>query len=368
MFSYNKDIVILLVAGGTGGHFFPALSMAEDFQKLGKNIHFITDLRCKKYLPKILINASYIIDLYIVFDSIVNRIRSIFLLAKAIVKTYFLIKKIKPSVVIGFGGYPTFPSMFVSILLRIPIIIYEQNSILGKVNSFFARYAKKILVAYDDTKNIKSSLKSKVIVIGDIVRNNIKNLSIQKNFYQDPFTLFVFGGSQGAKFFSTFIPQSIKLLKFKYPNLVIHIIQQVRPDDYVNVEKIYSSIGINFLLSDFFHDISSIYKETHLVISRAGASTIAEIKYLCLPTIFIPLPSSQQDHQYYNAQKLYKENVSWCYRQDLLSLDVLANHIYRLVINRDILVNMSKKLLFIKDNSKYYIVDTLLKIIEQINY
>ena len=230
---------IILVAGGTGGHFFPAVALGEELVKRGYEVHFITDLRCQKYINQNMGLIFHILDL--------KRSGNIFLflpnLSIAILKAIKLLYNIKSSAIIGFGGYPVIAPMFAAIFLRVPIIIHEQNSYLGKVNKFFASFAKKIAISYEEVKNLPDFAKSKIVVTGGVVRRNIRELDsvvysvsprgpatgskkIKKRLdsvagprNDKLFTIFILGGSQGAKLFSELIPASIQILMQKQPDL-----------------------------------------------------------------------------------------------------------------------------------------------------
>lgn len=336
--------IIVLVAGGTGGHFFPAVALGEELVARGYVVHFITDLRCKKYINHKMGLIFHILDL--------KRSINIFLflprLLVAVLKAIRLLYSLAPSVVVGFGGYPVVASMFAAIFLRVPIIIHEQNSYLGKVNKFFAIFAKKIAISYNKIKNLPRVAKGKVVITGGIVRKNIRNLDSvagSRNNKDNIFTIFIFGGSQGAKLFSELIPDSIDVLMQKQPKLKLHITQQAALDDQVKIKNIYSKLNITYELAEFFNDIALQYQNTDLVISRAGASTIEELTYIGLPAIFIPLPSAADNHQYYNAKLLEDEKCGWCIKQDDISSKKLAGKIFELISNPKILENMSQNLL-----------------------
>ncbi|MCZ6901574.1 MAG: undecaprenyldiphospho-muramoylpentapeptide beta-N-acetylglucosaminyltransferase [Rickettsia endosymbiont of Ixodes persulcatus] len=333
---------IILVAGGTGGHFFPAVALGEELIKHGYEVHFITDLRCKKYINQDIKVIFHILDL--------KRSGNIFLflprLSIAVLKVIRLLYNIKPSVIVGFGGYPAISSMFAAVFLRVPIIIHEQNFYLGKVNKFFASFAKKIAISYENVKNLPEFAKSKIVVTGGIVRKNIRNLDSVAGPRNDKlFTIFIFGGSQGAKLFSELIPASIKILIQKEPQLKLHIIQQAALDDQVKIKDIYSKLNITYELAEFFDNMALQYKEADLVISRAGASTIEELTYIGLPAIFIPLPSAADNHQYYNAKLLEDKKAGWYLEQNNISAGKLADKILDLISNPKILEDASQNLL-----------------------
>ena len=356
---------IILVAGGTGGHFFPAVALGEELVKRGYEVHFITDLRCKKYIKQDMKVIFHILDL--------KRSGNIFLflprLSIAVLKAIRLLYNIRSSAIIGFGGYPVIAPMFAAIFLRVPIIIHEQNSYLGKVNKFFASFTKKIAISYEEIKNLPEFAKSKIVVTGGVVRENIRDIMSPRGLTTgskkslikplDPvvkprgdkpstdniFTIFIFGGSQGAKLFSELIPASIQILMQKQPGLELNIIQQAVLDDQVKIKDIYSKLNINYEFAEFFENMALQYKEADLVISRAGASTIEELTYIGLPAIFIPLPSAADNHQYYNAKLLEDKKAGWCLEQNNISAGKLADKILDLISNPKILEDASQNLL-----------------------
>ena len=289
-------------------------------------------------------------------------------LSIAVLKAIKLLYNMKSSVTVGFGGYPVIAPMFAAIFLRVPIIIHEQNSYLGKVNKFFASFAKKIAISYETIKNLPEFAKSKIVVTGGVVRENIRELkviemssrglttgskkslikaldSVVKPRTDKLFTIFIFGGSQGAKLFSELIPASIQILMQKHPSLELNIIQQAALGDQVKIKDIYSKLNITYEFAEFFDNMALQYKEADLVISRAGASTIEELTYIGLPAIFIPLPSAADNHQYYNAKLLEDKKTGWCLEQNNISAGKLADKILDLISNPKILEDASQNLL-----------------------
>jgi len=360
----GKRKVILLTAGGTGGHFFPALALAEELAKNSElEVHISTDNRCKKYLTNDIKIKSHIVDLYINLRGMINKLKIPFAIYLSLIKAFILIKKLKPELIIGFGGYPSFPVMFIGQLLSIPTIVYEQNSFFGKSNKFFAKKARVIALAYKNTENLPTNYSDKILITGDFVRYNIKNLPEKTSFNNKLFNLLVFGGSQGAKIFSSLIPETIKVLLIKYPETNIRIVQQVLEDDKERVKKTYDDLKIQSTISDFFHDIYKQYENSQLVIARAGATTIAELTQIGLPAIFIPLPSSADDHQYYNAKSLQDSNCSWYYRQEEVTAEILADKIHNLIENPSIIKEASLNLLKRKTDGTKHLANTVLKII-----
>ncbi len=356
---------ILLVAGGTGGHFFPALALAEELDQNKKlKVILVTDNRCKKYLTNNLKIESHIIDLYINRTGLYNKLKMPFSILFALIKSLLFLFFTKPSLVMGFGGYPSFPTMFMAQILRLPTIIHEQNSYLGASNKFLAKKANIVSLAYENTKNLPFKYLKKTIIVGDLVRKNIKTLKNKKTFNNDNlFCLLVIGGSQGAKFFAQLIPKAIEILLKKHPEIKLKIIQQVTIKDQENVSNIYRKLDIKYEISDFFHNISKSYKEANLVIARSGATTIAELTQIGLPAIFIPFPFASNDHQYYNAKNLEEIGASWCFKQKDITAVILANKLHDLINNPAQLNEASIKLQTRKNDASKTLLDTIFKII-----
>lgn len=341
-----KQKTILLAAGGTGGHLFPAIAIAESLLALSNHkIHLITDLRCQKYLTSDIPAQTHIVDLHLKFDNVFNKLKIPFKILAALIRAYIKIRQIKPNIVIGFGGYPSFPAMLICKLMGIDMVLHEQNSYFGKVNQFFASYAKYICLAHENTTQLDPVYNHKVQLIGYVVRNQIKQIPIKRGFSNKILRLFVFGGSQSARIFATLIPEAIRILLNKFPNTQIAIIQQASDTDCGPIKKIYDSLNIKHEIAPFFYDMESIYKKSDLVISRSGSSTIAELSTIGLPAIFIPFPTAADNHQYYNAKHLADIDASWCFKQSQITPEILASKIHKLYTDRSLLESASKKLL-----------------------
>jgi UDP-N-acetylglucosamine--N-acetylmuramyl-(pentapeptide) pyrophosphoryl-undecaprenol N-acetylglucosamine transferase len=360
----TKKKTIILAAGGTGGHFFPALAGGEVLSSMGAEVHLITDLRCQKYLANDLRFKHHIIDLYFRTNGLLNKLKIPLQLLKAIMKAYKLIKTIKPDAIVGFGGYPSFPAMFVCKLLGVPMVIHEQNCFLGKANKFFGATAQKIALSYKETNNIDERFAGKIVVTGNIIRSGIKTLPEKKDFNSEIFHLFIVGGSQGAKFFSGIVPEAIGLLLKNNPAIQIELIHQASKEDQQALSDIYKALGIKYTLSDFFFDIDKIYQKSDLVIARSGASTIAELTHIGLPAIFIPFPFAAEDHQYHNGMALQDIGAGWCYRQTEITPHLLATKLAELINDRSKLKQASLNLIKRKSDGSKTLADTVFKIIE----
>ncbi|MGI4776340.1 MAG: undecaprenyldiphospho-muramoylpentapeptide beta-N-acetylglucosaminyltransferase [Janthinobacterium lividum] len=355
---------IILNAGGTGGHFFSAIAIGEELIKRGINVHLITDLRCKKYIDQDLVSlTAHIVDVRIKNSSVLSKIRFLFELLLATSKALLILYKIRPSLMLSFGGYPTIPGLIAAVILRIPILIHEQNCYMGKINRIFSKVAKAVALSYPGTK-IEKKIKNKIIVTGDLIRKNILNLGKKNDFDESIFSIFIFAGSQGAKIFSSLIPLAIAELSKLAPDTNINITQQALYEDQTRISEIYYKIpNISFKLAEFFHDMPSQYSKAQLAVCRAGASTIAELTATGLPAILIPFPYASEDHQYFNAKAIEKLGGGWCFKQSEITPEILGCKIFQLISDRSILQQASSKLQQRKSDGVNILADTVKKII-----
>ena len=356
---------VILSAGGTGGHLFPAIAIGELLTETQKILPIlITDKRCKKYLPDNFAMAYQIIDLHLKFKNIVAKINGFFQILRAFFLSLIFLYKEKPKLVIGFGGYPSLPTLLSAAILRIPIVIHEQNAYMGRVNMLFSGIALHIITPRKNILNINNNLKKKLIVTGRVIRKSLKNSVGEYNSQKIPFHLFVVGGSQGAEFFDKLIPATIEILLKTTPDLKIKITQQISRNSQPTVKNTYDQMRVESELSNFFSNIEEIYSSAQLVICRSGASTIDEITHNNLPAIFIPYPHAKDDHQFFNAKEIADNSCGWCYRQEEISPQILAKHIKKLITSPKILDNVS---LNIKNNNQVtdirHLTDTILNII-----
>jgi UDP-N-acetylglucosamine--N-acetylmuramyl-(pentapeptide) pyrophosphoryl-undecaprenol N-acetylglucosamine transferase len=331
---------ILLTAGGTGGHIFPAESLAEKLLTQGYRLGFMTDKRGKHYgglLSKI--------DLFLVRSaglagrSIIAKMRALFDLVIGIVQALWILYSDKPKVIIGFGGYASFPCLIAAIILNIPFILHEQNAVLGRANRFLAPFATLIALSYPKVKFVKKKWENKCIFVGMPVRKFIVD------FHQHPFppltkespiNLLILGGSQGATILSKMVPAGLGLLPESLKKRLI-VTQQCRESDLDSVKTYYSTTSINAEISIFFDNIPERLAKAHLVISRSGASSMAEFAMVGRPAILIPFSHAIDDHQTANAQDFVAQKAGWIIPEQELSPDSIARKIELLLAEPSIL-------------------------------
>ena len=237
-----------------------------------------------------------------IFKALLSLIKIIF----TITKSLFYLKKVKPEIVFGMGGYSSFPVCVASYLLKIPIIIYENNLVLGKANKALLPIAKKIFVSSNNTTGIHKKYLNKIFVCGYLLRKEIFQIKINNlKTNNDELSILIVGGSQSAKVFGDKITEII--VECKKANVNFKIYQQCLDNQMEKIKKIYDKYKISYKLFSFSESLSNYFKDSDLAISRSGASSIAELINLRIPFIAVPLPSSAEDHQLKNAENFQKK-------------------------------------------------------------
>lgn len=303
----------ILATGGTGGHIFPALALKDSLQQNKIDTLVTGDARFAKFHPfddqHIFIPAANFTNKHPI-----NLFKTLLSLTHGFFKSLLLIYKYNPEIVIGFGGYASFPMMLAAIILRKKIILHEANTVIGKVNKLLLGQAKYLTTGFKDTQGVLKKYQNKVVFTGNPVRAEIISASLKENIIENKLSILIIGGSQGAKVFSKMIPASIinlpKAIKDK-----LHICQQVKEEDITLLKEKYAKEGISCEINSFFSDMSEKLSKANLVIARAGASTIAEIIEFNLPAIFIPYPSAADDHQHYNAKAIVDAGGGWIVKE-----------------------------------------------------
>ena len=303
---------IIIATGGTGGHVFPAYSLAKYL--IDKNFHILltTDDRGVKYLKKNHnLNLIKIPSSPLVKKNLLRFIFSILIISFSILRSIIFLLFNRPSMIFGMGGYSSFPICAAAVILRIKFIIYENNLIIGKSNKYLLPYAKKIFVSYKELEGIPQKYNNKLVEIGNIVREdiiNFKNTNVEKNKI-DKIKILVLGGSQGAKIFADELPQIFN--KMKKNNMSIKVYQQCQQEQNDGLISFYNKSNIDYEIFNFTDKIINYYSKVNLVITRAGASVLGELININIPFIAIPLPSSADNHQFKNAEFYAKKGYGY---------------------------------------------------------
>ncbi len=315
---------ILIATGGTGGHIFPAYSLAQYFIKNGSSVNIITDARGMKFLSNFKDLKIEIINSETIFkNNPINIIYSFIIIFYAIIKSLIFLFKAKPKIVFGMGGYSSFPVCVAAKILRIPFIIYENNLIIGKANKFLLPFAKKMFVSYAELEGVSEKYKLKIAHIGNIVRDNILNFN-KKNvdFNDKQINILILGGSQAAKSFGEILPDIFE--KCVAENILIKIYQQCLSSQKENLEKKYKSMKIEYELFNFTENLLYYFDKTDLAITRAGSSMMAELLNCKTPFISVPFPYAADNHQLKNAKFFEKKGYSFLIEEHELGIKLFS--------------------------------------------
>lgn len=324
---------IILGAGGTGGHMFPAEAAAHYFAAQGYEITLITDARGMRFGDNFKdYNIARLPAANIRAGGIMKRFHSVGLLLKSIWMAFKITWKIKPDVTLGFGGYPSFPAGVAAILMRRPLYLHEQNAIIGRTNKVLLRFSKKILCSFKETKGIENH--KKAVFVGNPVRNQILNYIDADRKDKDKFQILVTGGSQGARIFTEIMPLCFGLLPSDMKRK-IHIIHQSRPEDCAETKELYDNYNISSEVLPFIENMGDAIIQSDLVVCRSGASTLSELAALGRVGLFVPLPTSADDQQKINAEAFVKSWAGKLIEQKDLSPSLLASVIAEFFQNPD---------------------------------
>jgi UDP-N-acetylglucosamine--N-acetylmuramyl-(pentapeptide) pyrophosphoryl-undecaprenol N-acetylglucosamine transferase len=322
--------LILLAAGGTGGHLFPAEALGVELIKRGYRVRLVTDDRALRY------SGLFTRDVIDVVASETARGRNplqlayaTFTLAMGTLGALRLIRREKPVAVIGFGGYPTLPPLIAARLAGVPGIIHDANAVLGRANRFLSRHVRAIATSLPGVLDRDPALSAKTTTVGTPMRPAVLAAAAQNYAPLEangPFRLLVVGGSQGARIMSDIVPPAIEKLE---PSLWGRLVltQQVRDEDMARVRAIYDRLKIKCELAPFFTDLPARLAANHLVISRSGAGTVAELAAVGRPSILVPLPGAIDQDQFANAGVLSQVGGSLRIAQSEFTPDRLATEI-----------------------------------------
>ncbi|MEN3931320.1 undecaprenyldiphospho-muramoylpentapeptide beta-N-acetylglucosaminyltransferase [Microvirga sp. W0021] len=305
-----KQPLIVLSAGGTGGHLFPAESLASALKPHGVRIILMTDGRVGN------ISGSFPADEIVQVTSASPSGGSVIKKGLAAVKLLLgtlrampTLRRLKPDAVVGFGGYPTVPPLLAASLLGIPTVVHEQNGVMGRANRLLAGRASLIATGFPEAKNIPAKAKAEMIYTGNPVRPAVLEAStipFKPLGANDKLHLLVFGGSQGARVMSDIVPLALRLLPDNLRQR-LHVTQQARAEDYERVKQVYDEIGVEAEIAPFFKDLPKRMADAQFIVARSGASTVAELAVLGRPSLLVPLPGAIDQDQAANAK--YLEDV-----------------------------------------------------------
>ena len=326
-----KPIRVLIAAGGTGGHLFPGIAVAERFQRFHPDleVHFVGTTRGleSKVLPKLawplhLIKAPSLKD-----RRGIKKLGVFFQLPAAFSQALKLLLSLRPKVVLGVGGYASGPVILTAFFLRIPILLLEPNAIPGMTNRILARFAKRIFAAFPEIMQYFPA--HKVQLTGNAVREHFFKVQ-EKKLNPEKIVIFCFGGSQGARTLNRALLEAAEL--FGSMKNKIRIIHQVgRQENLRMIEKSYEAAGVSAEVFAFIEDMKTCYELADVVIARAGATSIAELVAACKPAILVPYPFAADDHQRANAESVVKSGGALMFRDEAFTADRLVAELKQLV-------------------------------------
>ena len=331
----NKKTHVLLAAGGSGGHLFPAMALAKQLMKEGCDVRILTDHRGARFKGE---DTPYPIDIInsaTLGGGLIGKIKTIFHLGLGVLQSAKIIKKFKPDVVVGFGGYPAFPPLLAAQKMNVPTILHEANAILGKANQMLAKGATKLALSLPATKGM-DVLQDKCVVTGLPIRDEIiaaQNTPYPKLDDKSDLNIFIMGGSQGASIFSDVLPDAISMLP-EHIQARLNIVQHCREEDLQRTEEAYKKTKATATLKTFFDDVPDQLKACHLFIGRSGASSVSEVAIVGRPAIFVPMNHADMQ-QKVNADVVADVGGGWVMLQDGFTAKALSTRLETLIVQPD---------------------------------
>ncbi|MBT8141084.1 MAG: undecaprenyldiphospho-muramoylpentapeptide beta-N-acetylglucosaminyltransferase [Gammaproteobacteria bacterium] len=337
---------IVIMAGGTGGHIFPAMAVAKQLMASGCPVYWIgTDNSMEaKLVPQHNVPMRFINIQALRGKGLMTKLLLPLRLLKAIVQAIGILRELKPAAVLGMGGFVTGPGGVAAWLLRKPLIIHEQNAVAGMTNRYLARLARHVYEAFPHSFDNKQ----KTETVGNPIRSEIVQLHAQEkitDLNNRPLHLLVVGGSLGALFLNETVPKALAML-FAQQKLTaenIEIRHQTGERTYQHARTAYAQEKVNADIIKFIDDMAAAYAWADVIICRAGALTVSEVAAAGVPSIFVPFPHAVDDHQRKNAEALAKQDAAIVLVQKDLSPESLANSLYAMIQQPQRLQNMSQR-------------------------
>lgn len=331
---------ILLAAGGTGGHLFPAEALAHELNARGYSIELATDLRARKFADDFPAKNIHVIKSATMGGkNPIALVKTAWALFAGYRQCKAIIKNTSPLVAVGFGGYPTLPPILAAVRSGIPTLLHEQNAVLGRANRFLAKYSKGVAVGFKQVGALPSVV---LVETGNPIRpmvDSVLDTPYPKRKANGKFRLVVFGGSQGASIFSEVVPQALELLP-KTVRAKISILQQSRVEDEAELKSKYETLGIKAEISPFFKNMPAEIAGAHLVIARAGASSITELAVIGRPSFLVPYPGSLDGDQANNAIAMREAGGAKVVKQSDLTPQDLTDFVEKSINEPQFLVEM----------------------------
>ena len=318
----NK-IKTIIAVGGTGGHVFPGLNLAEHLKDLDYNVHIITDNRGHIFLSELNnIKITKLPSSPINRKNIISFFLSVIFIFYSILRSTIFLLFNRPKIIFGMGGYASFPLCFAAVILRIKFIIYENNLIVGKSNKYLLPFAEKIFVSHKEINGISKRYNHKITKIGNIIKKSILNFSQikKKKIFSKKLSILILGGSQAAKIFAETLPSIFQ--RCSEQGLNLKVFQHCLPYQEEELSNFYEKAKIEYETFNFSKDLTDYFSKVNLAITRSGASMLAELTNANIPFISIPLPTSAENHQLINATFYQKKKLAFLIEEKDLNEDL----------------------------------------------
>ncbi|MBF0554203.1 MAG: undecaprenyldiphospho-muramoylpentapeptide beta-N-acetylglucosaminyltransferase [Nitrospirae bacterium] len=337
----------VIAGGGTGGHLYPGIAIAEEIKKQLKDVEIIFMGAERGIEARILPSENYYVKLLktdgFVGVSLKKKITALFRFVMAFFKAYAFLRGLKPDVVIGTGGYASFIPVFAAMLLGIPTVVQEQNSVPGQANRILARFAKKICITYENS--LSYFPKNKTILTGNPVREKILRADKAEgmrmfSLKEGRFTIFIFGGSMGASSLNKVVVDCLEYLKEMKDK--IQFLHQTGEKDFEFVRAAYLRHGMSGTVAPFIYKMPEAYASCDMIISRAGATTLAEITAIGIPSVLVPYPYAASAHQEINASRLAVSGAAMMIKEEDLTGESLSGHIQSLYNDGSLRAKLSR--------------------------
>jgi len=322
---------IVLAAGGTGGHVYPTLALADVLSSRNWPIAFVTDERGNAFGEPTPGTEIHQIKAASLVGGACSKLKGLTQLGLGLLQARALLKRLSPAAVVGFGGYPSFPTMCAATQIGTPTLIHEQNAVLGRANRLLAPRVGTIATSFEQVSGIQPQAVRKVVFTGNPVRaaiSQIGEIPYPTLTANDPIHILIFGGSQGARVLSEIVPAALTSLS-RDERSRFHVTQQCRPEDLERVKAAYDAADISASLATYFDNMPECLSAAHLVIARAGASTISELMAAGRPAILIPYPHATDDHQAANAKSVAATGASWYVPESTFTIEFIAGEFRR---------------------------------------
>ena len=329
---------ILISTGGSGGHVVPGTILYEHLQDMF-DTSMITDHRGIKFLDKNKYSIE-ILDVSRISPNIFLLPLQFFLIGYSLLKALILIKKNKIKILISTGGYMSVPLCLASKILNIRLFLFEPNMVLGRSNKFFIKDCEKIFCYSDKIKNFPNKFTDKISIIPTLLRKEFYNMK-KIDIMNKDINLLIIGGSQGAKLFDAIVQSAIINLSKKYK---LKVYQQTNQKNFQSLKLFYQANEIEHELFDFNEDISALMNKTNICLTRAGASTLAELVFLNIPHLIIPLPTAKDNHQFENAIFYNQHGCNWILNQKEINDNNLTSKLFNIIDNKEVYLSKKKNM------------------------